>query len=189
MIEPLPDGLATASMREEEPGQYNVWDDDSLSKKQQEKILMSGDDSLNKLPPGSFYSCWSTTTPEEIEEDYVAIRDRLLAAQQEAEECQRRLDGMKAGAKQGLVADLLEEIDAHGFDRQEILSMCLRKAKVKAPKKPQARVEWTDKAVPGSVYIMGAFPGWMKERMGIVGVDPARAEDRKVYRDTYLQKK
>ena len=185
MIETLSDGLATASLHEEEPGQYNVWGDDSLSKKQQEKILMSGDDSLNKLPPGSFYSCWSTPAPEEIEEDYVALRDRLLAAQQEAEECQRRLDGMKAGAKQGLVADLLEEIDAHGFDRQEILSLCLRKA----PKKPQARVEWTDKAVPGSVYIMGAFPGWMKERMGVLGLDPVSAEDRKVYRDTYLQKK
>jgi hypothetical protein len=169
MIEPLPDGLATASMREEEPGQYNVWGDESLSQKQRD-----------------VYPSW-TTAP--LEEDYVAIRDRLLAAQQEAEECQRRLDGMKAGAKQGLVADLLEEIDAHGFDRQEILSMCLRKAKIKAPKKPQARVEWTDKAVPGSVYIMGAFPGWMKERMGVLGLDPARAEDRKVYRDTYLQKK
>jgi hypothetical protein len=169
MIESLPDGLATASLHDEEPGQYNVWGDDSLSQKQRD-----------------VYPSW-TTVP--LEEDYVTIRDRLLAAQQEAEECQRRLDGMKAGAKQGLVADLLEEIDAHGFDRQEILSMCLRKAKVKAPKKPQARAEWTDKAVPGSVYIMGAFPGWMKERMGVLGLDPARAEDRKVYRDTYLQKK
>jgi hypothetical protein len=177
MIESLPDGLATASMREEEPGQYNVWDDESLSQKQREHA------------PNVYPSWTPQISYHPVEEDYVAIRDRLLAAQQEAEECQRCLDGMKAGAKQGLVADLLEEIDAHGFDRQEILSMCLRKAKVKAPKKPQARVEWTDKAVPGSVYVMGAFPGWMKERMGVLGLDPARAEDRKVYRDTYLQKK
>ena len=49
-------------------------------------------------------------------------------------------------------------------------------------------VKYVDPDNPKNVYVRGAVPGWLKEKMRSAGFDPGSKEDRETFKSQHLKK-
>ena len=48
-------------------------------------------------------------------------------------------------------------------------------------------IRYIDPDNPNNVYVRGVLPGWMKEKMTALGLDPSNREDREFFKANHLR--
>jgi len=111
------------------------------------------------------------------------IIERLNEIDAEKAELEAALAQAKVEMKFSIVEQIRDLLEENGYTADEILPLV-------APPEPvkPARVfsTWAMKDDPGKVYSRGVLPGWMKDAMAAVGLDPRMGEDRTKFKSEYM---
>jgi DNA-binding protein H-NS len=109
--------------------------------------------------------------------------ERLNEIDAEKAELEAALAQAKVEMKSSIVEQIRDLLAENGFTADEILPLV-------APAEPAkpARVfsTWVMKGDPTKTYTRGVLPGWMKDDMASVGLDPRMGEDRAKFKSEHM---
>jgi DNA-binding protein H-NS len=122
---------------------------------------------------------------------YEEARERLKILTKEQAVLSQIVDKRRSEAKHDFVRQLLEMIDDQGYELDEIIKLLKKRRntnKRKIPDKAEKKyIKYVDPENSEHIYVRGVLPKWMKRKMIEQGYDPARQEDRKAFKQHYLQ--
>lgn len=111
------------------------------------------------------------------------IIERLNEIKAEEAELEAALAKAKIEMRSSIVEQIRDMLAENGFTADEILPLV-------APAEPAkpARVfsTYAMKDDPGKVYSRGVLPGWLKDAMIAVGLDPRMGEDRAKFKAEHM---
>jgi DNA-binding protein H-NS len=109
--------------------------------------------------------------------------ERLEEIKAEEAELEAALAQAKIEMRSSIVEQIRDLLAENGFTADEILPLV-------APPEPAkpARVfsTYAMKDDPSKTYTRGVLPGWMKDAMAAVGLDPRMGADRITFKDAYM---
>ena len=109
--------------------------------------------------------------------------ERLEEIKAEEAELEAALAQAKVDMKSSIVEQIRDLLAENGYTAEEILPLV-------APAEPAkpARVfsTYAMKDDPSKVYTRGVLPGWMKDAMAAVGLDPRMGEDRTKFKAEHM---
>ena len=109
--------------------------------------------------------------------------ERLNEIDAEKAELEAALAQAKIELKSSIVEQIRDLLAENGYTADEILPLV-------APPEPAKATRvfstWAMKDDPIKVYTRGVLPGWMKDAMTAVGLDPRMGADRITFKDAYM---
>ena len=128
------------------------------------------------------------------------IQQHLAAIEQQRVSALHALNQAKEQAKQDLAEVIKDTITERGYTLDDIVPLLTAKrrrpssrrqkvqeAPVAAAPAPQGAY-YVDPENAANVYVKGAIPGWMKQKMLSQGLDPKNKTDRNSFKADYLQR-
>lgn len=128
------------------------------------------------------------------------IQQHLATIEQQRVNALQALNQAQAQAKLDLAQVIKDMIAERGYTLDDIVPLLNAKRRrsysrrqkaqeplVAAPPTPQGAY-YVDPENDGNVYIKGAIPGWMKQKMLSQGLDPKNKTDRNSFKANYLQR-
>nr|WP_242476867.1 H-NS histone family protein [Halochromatium glycolicum] len=118
------------------------------------------------------------------------MKNQIEQTKQREAELQRALDHRWQAEKTELAQEIRGMIEDRGYDVEEIMNHVLpRRRRGPGAKKGSSGnyTRYVDPENPDRVYTRGVLPGWMKEKMAAVGLDPGSKEDRETFKANHLQ--
>ncbi|MBK1632657.1 hypothetical protein CKO31_18295 [Thiohalocapsa halophila] len=84
--------------------------------------------------------------------------------------------------------DLREQVDARGYDLDEVIARLSKGRRGRSAKHgPGAVTRYIDPENPERAYARGPLPGWLREKMEAAGYDPADKAQREEFKTTHLR--
>jgi len=126
---------------------------------------------------------------------FAQLKEHLSRIREQEAEVLAQLEAQQETAKADLLAAFKEQIEACGFDPEDIamaiapkLTRPVKKARAKSttPRKAPGSKTLYDPQNPANTYTRGPAPAWMKEKMAALGVDPSDKAAVKAFKDTHL---
>lgn len=127
------------------------------------------------------------------------IQQHLAAIEQQRVSALHALNQAKEQAKQDLAEVIKDMITERGYTLDDIVPLLA--AKRRRPSSRRQKVQEAPVAAPApqgayyvdpenaaNIYVKGAIPGWMKEKMLSQGLDPKNKTDRNSFKADYLQR-
>jgi DNA-binding protein H-NS len=110
--------------------------------------------------------------------------DRLNEIEAEKANLEAALVQAKEETRASIVEQIRGLVTENGFDFDEILPLVVPPA----PAKTDARIfsTWVMKDDPSKTYVRGVLPGWMKDAMAAIGLDPRMGEDRTKFKNEHM---
>lgn len=122
------------------------------------------------------------------EMEYTELKAKLQALEAQQKEVERALASKRDKRKAELVAEFKEQATAEGFTIAEIAdAFAGRRGSRRSASAQRSYPRYVDQADSSLIYVRGPLPGWMKERMSAVGLNPANKEDRERYKQQYMR--
>ncbi|MBK1647835.1 H-NS histone family protein [Rhabdochromatium marinum] len=118
--------------------------------------------------------------------EYTELNEKLQTLEAEQKEVKRALASKRDKRKAELIAEFKQKFIAEGFTVAEMVDTFAGRRSRK-PYTERSYSRYIDKADPDRTYARGPLPGWMKERMITVGLDPNDKGDRERYKQDYMQ--
>lgn len=109
--------------------------------------------------------------------------ERLEEINSEKAELEAALAQAKIEMKGHVVEQIRDLLAENGYTADEILPLVVPAA---PPKPTRVFSTWALKDDPGKVYSRGVLPGWLKDAMAAVGLDPRMGADRITFKDAYM---
>jgi DNA-binding protein H-NS len=86
------------------------------------------------------------------------------------------------------VAELREQINACGYDLDDVIARLSKGRSGKSAKRTaSSAVRYVDPDNPERGYVRGPLPGWLREKMEAAGYDPADKAQRQEFKETHLR--
>ena len=121
------------------------------------------------------------------EMEYTELKAKLEALEAQQKEVERALASKRDKRKAELVSEFKEKLIAEGFSVAEFAdAFGGRRGGRRASGAQRSYPRYVDNADSDCIYVRGPLPGWMKERMSAVGLNPANKEDRERYKQEYM---
>jgi DNA-binding protein H-NS len=119
------------------------------------------------------------------------IDSRLAELGQEQSELMQARHQILIANRKDVAAQARELIAAAGYDPEEIVPLInrgrrARRAPAAAPK-GAGYPRFIDPDNPDNVYTRGVLPGWMKQKMLALGLDPKARADRDSFKESHLR--
>ena len=111
------------------------------------------------------------------------IIERLEKIKAEEAELEAALAQAKIEMKAGVIEQIRDLLADNGFTADEILPLV---APPEPAKPDRVFSTWAMKDDPTKTYTRGVLPGWMKDAMAAVGLDPRMGEDRTKFKSEYM---
>lgn len=120
--------------------------------------------------------------------EYQALQQQLKDIEARKAEIERVLQSKRTERKKELIAEFKTRLREEGFEYADICGhedgrRTRRQGGV--TRYPLFAV----KSDPNLTYIRGPVPGWMKEKMAAIGLDPADKGDRERYKSEYMERR
>lgn len=128
------------------------------------------------------------------------IQQHLAAIEQQRVNALQALNQAKEQARQDLVEVIKDMITERGYTLDDIVPLLSVKRR-RSPSRRQKAQEplvvptptpqgayYVDPENAANVYVKGAIPGWMKQKMLTQGLDPKNKLDRNSFKANYLQR-
>lgn len=117
------------------------------------------------------------------------IREALERNLQEQAELQRALEQSLLAERDDLVDEIRDLILSRGQDIAEIAGLLPggRKRRAKGRATSGGSTRYANPDNPEQSYSRGPLPGWFKEGMGALGLDPSSKDDRETYKRDHLK--
>ena len=118
------------------------------------------------------------------------IDARLAELDQEHGELMQTRAQILIANRKGVAAQARELIAAAGYDLEEIVPLISRGRRRRgspAALKSNGYPRFVDPDNPDNVYTRGVLPGWMKEKMLALGLDPKTRTDRDSFKANHLR--
>jgi len=109
--------------------------------------------------------------------------ERLNEIDSEKAEIEAALAQAKVEMKASIVEQIRDLLAENGYTADEILPLLVP---AKAAKPDRVFSTYAMKDNPGKVYSRGVLPGWMKDAMVAVGLDPRMGEDRTKFKAEHM---
>ena len=120
------------------------------------------------------------------EMEYTELRAKLESLEAEQKEVERVLAAKRDKRKAELIAEFKQRIKEEGFTIGEVTDTFLGRRGSRRSAGERSYPRYVDNANPEDVYVRGPLPGWMKERMSAVGLNPSDKGDRERYKQEYM---
>ncbi|MBK5967600.1 MULTISPECIES: H-NS histone family protein [Thiorhodovibrio] len=121
------------------------------------------------------------------EMEYTELKAKLESLEAQQKEVERALASKRDKRKAELVAEFKERITGEGFAIAEFADIFGgRRGARRSAGAQRSYPRYVDNADPDCIYVRGPLPGWMKERMSAVGLNPGNKEDRERYKQEYM---
>ncbi|NCC41595.1 MAG: H-NS histone family protein [Gammaproteobacteria bacterium] len=126
---------------------------------------------------------------------FAHLKEHLARVKEQEAEILAQIEAQQEQALADLLAEILDKIDACGFDREKIamaiapkLGKAAKKAKTKTTgaRKQGAVKTYFNPADPSQTYSKGPAPAWLKEMMESAGVDTEDKAAVKAFRESNL---
>jgi len=111
--------------------------------------------------------------------EFSALQARLKQIEEERVLLEQQMEAQKEEALDAIAVRVKEYISEQGFDPIEVVR------KILPEKRKSTSKSYVDNAT-GQVYVRGALPGWMREAMTNMGLDPANKEHREKYKTEHM---
>ena len=122
-----------------------------------------------------------------------ALREHLAAIESQKAEIEAQVEAQKESAKAELLEYFKDQIDACGFDPEEIalaiapkLTRAVKKVVKKATRKQGVVKTYYNPANPDETYSKGPAPAWLKDMMTAAGIDITDKAAVKAFKETHL---
>lgn len=116
--------------------------------------------------------------------EYHELHEQLKSLEEQKAEIARALQAKRNDRKKELVAEFKARLKEEGFDFDEVCG---------SPGKGRSRRSgarnypvYVAKDDADCVYVRGPLPGWMKDKMSALGLNPAAKADRDRYKTDYM---
>lgn len=109
--------------------------------------------------------------------------ERLNEIKAEEAELEAALAQAKIEMKSSIVEQIRDLLAENGFTADEILPLV---APAEPAKPARNFPTWALKSDQTKTYTRGVLPGWMKDAMAAVGLDPRMGADRITFKDAYM---
>ena len=128
------------------------------------------------------------------------IQQHLAAIEQQRVNALQALNQAKEQAKQDLAQVIKDMIAERGYTLDDIIPLLAAKRRRAYSRRQKAQVPqvvaaptpqgayYVDPDNTGNVYVKGAIPGWMKQKMLSQGLDPKSKPDRNSFKANFLQR-
>ena len=128
------------------------------------------------------------------------IQQHLAAIEQQRVSALHALNQAKEQAKQDLAEVIKDMITERGYALDDIVPLLTAKRRRSSSRRQQAQESpvvaaptpqgayYIDPENAANVYVKGAIPGWMKQKMLSQGLDPKNKTDRNSFKADYLQR-
>lgn len=119
------------------------------------------------------------------------LKNQIEQTKQREAELQRALNQRWQAEKTELAQKIRGMIEDRGYDVDEIIDHVLPKRRRGGGAKKGGSGSYTryvDPENPENVYTRGVLPGWMKQKMAALGLDPSSKDDREAFKANHLQR-
>ncbi|WPL19625.1 H-NS histone family protein [Thiorhodovibrio winogradskyi] len=120
------------------------------------------------------------------EMEYTELRAKLESLEAEQKEVERVLAAKRDQRKAELISEFKQRIKDEGFTVGEVADAFAGRRNSRRSGGARSYPRYVDNADSNFVYVRGPLPGWMKERMTAVGLNPADKGDRERYKQDYM---
>ena len=111
------------------------------------------------------------------------IIERLNEIKEEEAELEAAIAQLKIELKSSIVEQIRDLLAENGFTADEILPLV---APAEPAKPARNFPTWALKSDQTKTYTRGVLPGWMKDAMGEIGLDPRMGEDRAKFKNEHM---
>jgi len=111
------------------------------------------------------------------------IIERLNEIDAEKAELEAALAQAKVEMRSSIVEQIRDLLAENGYTADEILPLV---APAEPAKPARVFLTYAMKDDPSKTYSRGVQPGWMKDAMAAVGLDPRMGEDRTKFKSEYM---
>ena len=128
------------------------------------------------------------------------IQQHLAAIEQQRVNALQALNQAKEQARQDLAEVIKDMIAERGYTLDDIVPLLTAKRRRSSTRRQKAQepaivaaptpqgAYYVDPENAANVYVKGAIPGWMKQKMLSQGLDPKDKTDRNSFKANYLQR-
>ncbi len=126
------------------------------------------------------------------------IQQHLAAIEQQRVNALQALNQAKEQARQDLAEVIKDMIAERGYTLDDIVPLLTAKRRRSSTRRHKAQepavaaapqgAYYVDPENTANVYVKGAIPGWMKQKMLSQGLDPKDKTDRNSFKANYLQR-
>ncbi len=116
--------------------------------------------------------------------DYQELHAQLKSLEAQKIAVQKALQAKRADRQKQLIAEFKARLEGEGFDFAEICSSGGKKRLRRSGE--SGYPAYVAKDDDSRVYIRGPLPGWMKEKMSAVGLNPSVKADRERFKSDYM---
>jgi hypothetical protein len=125
--------------------------------------------------------------PEETPDSIGDIQRRLVALENERNTLMDQLDRANAEQRKAFVASIRAECEKYGWDAAEIAAELSSRGKKARNASWKPKRVWIDPDNPEHRFVGRGLPGWMRDKMRGLGLDPGSREDRDRFRNEHLR--
>ncbi len=117
------------------------------------------------------------------------LQEQLQQLERSKRKLQKALEQQKERRKIDLAARIRDMIVEEGLDVAEVVGLIEKKRRggSRARKSAGSYTTYVDPQNPKNVYVRGVLPGWMKEKMQSLHLDPSNKEHRDEFKSKHLK--
>ncbi len=116
--------------------------------------------------------------------DYQELHLQLKSLQAQKAAVEKALHAKRADRKKQLIAEFKARLAEEGFDFEALCGADAKKRSKGSTDRTYPSFVAKDDAE--CVYTRGPIPGWMKEKMSALGLNPKAKEDRERFKSDYM---